>query len=45
MEKVLEDISYSTCERCGDIQGIIHTSGCVRTLCRDCFDRRDNETT
>lgn len=31
-----EHQSYYICENCGSITGIVHTSGWVKTLCRDC---------
>jgi hypothetical protein len=34
-----ESMSYHTCEECGTMKNIGHTSGWVRTLCSDCASK------
>lgn len=39
MIRLAEAISYVTCEKCGSIEDIVHTSGWVKTLCGECARR------
>ena len=37
----LESISYQTCENCGSMSQIGHTSGWIFTLCKECVTNSD----
>lgn len=37
MVSLAESMSWQTCESCGAVENIVHTSGWVKTICKSCF--------
>lgn len=38
-----ESLSTSVCEECGSTNDVIQTKGWIRTVCKDCLDKKNND--